>query len=99
MISHVISRYHDVLPGISYHAISQDTIYRDVVSISRSLGTDIEISYPVEIFFDTEHYCFAQLGAPSLVHQESEMNGCLAVELQKQGYLFEKIYVRPSGGT
>ena len=62
---------------IPYHAISQDTIYRGIVSISRFFGTDIEISYPFEIFIDTEHRTlfFAQLGAPSLVYQESKRNG------------------------
>ena len=42
---------------------------------------------------------FAQLGAPRLVHQDSKINGDLAVELQKQWYLLEKKYVRPYGGT
>ena len=43
---------------IPYHAISQDTIYRDIVSTSRFFqifGTDFEISYPLEIFLDNEH--------------------------------------------
>ena len=44
---------------ITHHAISRDTIYRDVASISRILGTDVEISRyrtcPVETFLDTEH--------------------------------------------
>ena len=39
---------------IPYHSISQDTIYRDIVTISRIFRTDIEISYPVEIFLDIE---------------------------------------------
>ena len=52
MIYRGISWYH-----IPYHAISQDTINRDIiVSISRFLGADIEMSYPVETFLDTEHY-------------------------------------------
>ena len=53
MIYRDISWYH-----IPYHAISQDTIYRDtrIVSISRNFGTDIEISYPVQIFLDTEDH-------------------------------------------
>ena len=54
---------------IPFHAISQDTIYRDIVSISRFFGTDIEISYPVEIFLNTEHIFCLLLGTPSLVHQ------------------------------
>ena len=51
MICRDMSWYH-----IPYHAISEDTIYRDIVSMSRFFGTDIEISYPVEIFLDTEHF-------------------------------------------
>ena len=39
---------------IPYHVISQDTTYRDVVSISRIFRTNIEISYLVELFLDTE---------------------------------------------
>ena len=44
-------------PSIPY-AISQDTTYRDIASISPILETDthMEISYHVEIFHDTEHY-------------------------------------------
>ena len=50
--------WHDIYRDISWyniphHAISQDTRYRDIVSISRTLRTDIEISHPVEIFLDT----------------------------------------------
>ena len=68
-----------------YHAISQDTIYRDIVSMSRIFGTDIEILYPAGLFLDTEQSFCPLLGAPSLVHEDSERNnGYLAVELQKQ---------------
>ena len=50
--------YRDI-SHIPYHAISQDTIRRDIVpaSISRTSRTDTEASYPAEILFlDTEHY-------------------------------------------
>ena len=86
MINRHISWCH-----IPYHAISQDTIYRDIVSMSRIFGTDIEISYPDEILLETEHDFLPTLGAPSLVHQESKRNnGYLAVEPHKQWYLVGK---------
>ena len=51
-----ISWYH-----IPYHSVSQDTIYRDIRPTSRFFGTDIEISYPVEIFLDIERiFCPAR---------------------------------------
>ena len=82
VISQGISRYIvtscPVSCDITRYGISR---YR-IIPISRILGTDMEISYPVNLFLDTEHY-FWQLGAPSLVHQESK-NGFLAIELQTQ---------------
>ena len=53
MISHDISRYIVISYTMSCDITRYD-IYRDIVSISRFFGIDIEISYPVEIFLDTE---------------------------------------------
>ena len=65
VISHDISEYI----VISHHAMSQDTIYRDIVSISRTFGTDIEIFVSHRNISRYRTLFFAQLGAPSLVHQ------------------------------
>ena len=86
MINRDISWCH-----IPYHAISQDTIYRDIVSMSRIFGTDIEISYPVEVFLDTQ-LVFAQLGAPSFVHQESKRNGYFGGRTS-EAMIFVGIYI------
>ena len=63
-ITWYIAIYRDIILRIPYHAISQDTIYRDIGSMSRFLGTDtgMEISYPVEILLDSQHYL---LGTPN----------------------------------
>ena len=41
-----------------------------ITSISRIFGTDVEISYPVDLFFDIEHYFLpvrcTKLGAPKV---------------------------------
>ena len=36
--------------------MQQVMIHRGIASISRVMGTDMEISHPVEIFFDTDNY-------------------------------------------
>ena len=53
--------YRDI---ISHIMRCHKTIYRHTVSISRIFGTDIEMSYPVGIFLDTEHISLPTLGAP-----------------------------------
>ena len=52
MISHYISRYIVMSYPVSRDITRYDT--SRYVSISRIFGTDIEISYPVHIFLDTE---------------------------------------------
>ena len=91
IVSRFISWYH-----VPYHAISQDTIYRDITCIYIPIFWDWyrdivsrRYSSPQLTLF------FAQLGAPSLVHQDnSKQNGYLAVVLLKQWYLLVNIYVR-----
>ena len=66
----------------------------------------IEISYPYPEFsgpiwrfrtsitskyLSTPNAIFDQLGAPSLVYQESKIDGYLAVNVQKQWYLLESV--------
>ena len=88
IVSRYVSWYH-----VPYHAISQDTIYRDInciyIPIFWDWYRDIvsrRYSSPQLTLF------FAQLGAPSLVHQDnSKQNGFLAVVLLKQWYLLGNI--------
>ena len=96
MIYRDISWYH-----IPYHAISQDTIYWDIVSISRFFfGLISRYLIPSKYSWIPNTIFCPLLGAPGLVHQESKRNnGYLAVELQKQCYLLENMYVRPYGDT
>ena len=87
VISQGISRYIvascPVSCDITRYGISRYRI------ISRIFGSDMEISYPVDFFLDTQHYFLT--GAPSLVHQESKRNGYWAIELQKQWHFLESV--------
>ena len=72
VISQGMSRYIvtscPVSCDITRYGISR---YRtSIISISRVFGTDVEISYPVDLFFDIEHYFLpvrcTKLGAPKV---------------------------------
>ena len=54
MISHDIARYIVISYPISFDIKRYDES-RYCTHMSRIFGTDIEISYPVEIFLDIEH--------------------------------------------
>ena len=68
--SHVcdIAWYIVIVHHTSYHAISKYTAFRDIDFKCRIFGTDMRISYTVEIFLDTKHYFLpvrcTKLGAP-----------------------------------
>ena len=54
-----MTSYHDIYRGIISHIMRYHKIrYIEIliVSISRNFATDLEISYPVDIFLDSEHY-------------------------------------------
>ena len=85
-------RYRKVYRDISwhhvpYHAISQDTVYRDIVSYIYLIYLGLIWRYRIKtISFSIPNTIFCQLRAPTLVHQKSTRNGYLAIELQKQWY-------------
>ena len=97
VISHDISRYIVISYPISCDITRYD-ISRYCIRIPKYWAWHRDIASRRNIPWYRTH--FSPIGAPSLVHQESKRrNGYLEVELQKQWYLFENIYVRPYGDT
>ena len=72
---------------VRYHAISQGTVYRDIVQVSYLYPEFLGLMWRYRIpwiYFSISNTIFCQLGAPSLVREENKITGYLAVELQKQ---------------
>ena len=90
VISQGISRYIVTSCPVSCDITRYGISRHRIISMSRFLGL-IWIYRIPSIDFPISNTIFCQLGAPSSVHQESERNGYLAIELQTQWYLLESV--------
>ena len=83
-----IAIYRNIMPRITrYHKIRY-------IGISYPYPEFLGLIWRYRIpskYFSIPNSIVCQLGAPSLVHQESKRNGYLAVERQKQWYLLESV--------